>query len=145
MTEYKDYYGYKVSDDGHIIGKRGTELRPFVVGNKYLCVKIVEGYEYNTRVVHRIVAELFVYKPGPNFTKIVHINGNMFDNRACNLRWELDNREPPKSCKKVERSDGIEYRSISMCCKKNDMKRNILLMYIDTGKPDINGYKYRFI
>lgn len=39
-------------------------------------------------LLHRAVAELFVFNPDPEHkTHVDHINTDIHDNRACNLRW----------------------------------------------------------
>lgn len=90
----KSYKGYKVLEDGTIIGKFGRPLKPRKRGN-YLSVRIHQGdITKGNELIHRIIALCYVPKiSGKDFVN--HINGNKYDNRACNLEW-VDRSENQK-------------------------------------------------
>lgn len=75
---------YYIKPDGKIYRiKDDTEFVPCIDGNGYYQIRI-KGYD--TRLLHRIVAEAFIPNPD-NFPCIDHINRIRTDNRVENLRW----------------------------------------------------------
>lgn len=78
--------GYKVSDFGRVIGKRGCILYPERHISGYLRVSL--GGNLNRHYLHRLVADTFIENTNAKeFTIVNHKNGNKTDNRAINLEW----------------------------------------------------------
>lgn len=79
--------GYLVSDQGRILGRRGSTLQPHVVKGGYLRVHLrVSGRDQNV-LVHRMVAAVFI-GPCPAGHEVNHRNGNTADNRVTNLEYK---------------------------------------------------------
>ena len=85
---FKDFHGYKVYDNGVVIGKWGRPLTPSL--NKtsgYLIISIWEGLDKRkTHNIHRIMGKLFL----PNFKglpTIHHKDKNRKNNSLYNLEW----------------------------------------------------------
>jgi hypothetical protein len=119
FEKLKDWPGYSVSREGHILGKQGTVLStkckdPYVLVN--LCIK---GKVFRKRV-HRVVAEHFIPNP-ENLPQVDHIDGNKKNDCVDNLRWvtRMENayNKNTSLAKEVElvNPDGssIKFRSIA--------------------------------
>lgn len=80
---------YEISNFGNVrivLKEQKIELLKKRHKNKYLCVCLICKERYYTVAVHTLVARYFVENP-LNKRTIDHINGNIYDNRASNLRW----------------------------------------------------------
>lgn len=81
-----DYKGYKVCDDGTIIGTSGKVLTPKNNGYDYFSVCIYFNGKKLYEYIHRIVAKCFIPNPD-NKPCVNHINGIKSDNSVANLEW----------------------------------------------------------
>lgn len=75
--------GYRVSNFGRIRFPNGRMTYGSIHGGGYRRVYI-KGLSH---LVHRIVASAFLLQKDSNCNLIDHINGNKYDNKACNLQW----------------------------------------------------------
>ena len=77
--------GYQVSNLGNIKGKNGKIL---IGGIKrgYREVILVNNNKRYYKLVHRLVAEIFISNP-ENKLQINHIDGNKLNNKVDNLEW----------------------------------------------------------
>lgn len=79
--------GYRVSEDGTVIGQRGTPLKPQNNRGYKFVVICFRGKQYR-RMIHRLVAEAFLPNVDPErLTVVGFLNGDKSDVRAKNLRW----------------------------------------------------------
>ena len=78
--------GYKISNKGRIIGKKGILLKPNKNNYGYLSISIIleDGFRVNS--VHRAVAYLFLGKPKEG-QEVNHKDGNKENNCVENLEW----------------------------------------------------------
>lgn len=84
---------YMISDEGRVLSKRtqalvkeltlGSYRHPYYSRQTVLLDTDSSSYIFP---IHKLVAEAFVENPR-NLKQIRHINGNVYDNRASNLRW----------------------------------------------------------
>ena len=85
----KGFPNYEVSNLGNVRNDEGRLLSSHhperASGYCKVTMAIAEG-KYNSRTVHRIVAEAFIPNP-ENKPQIHHKNGDKADNRADNLEW----------------------------------------------------------
>lgn len=86
---------YMASSNGRVCGSHGARGKFRVLsptlhgreGREYLRVSFCINYKKKRKPVHQFVAEAF-YGPRPFAgAQVRHLNGNRFDNRACNLAW----------------------------------------------------------
>ena len=84
---WKDINGYKISNFGKIIGKRGRELKQYIGVAGYKSVTSVDlGELGKTTLVHRAVALAFIPNPN-NLPEVNHKDGNKLNNCVNNLEW----------------------------------------------------------
>lgn len=88
-----EYEGlYQVSNYGRLLNCKTGRILKGTTNGKY-AVFLIGGKNYTRYYAHRLVAILFVQKPNDlddydfEELEVDHINGNVFDNRADNLRW----------------------------------------------------------
>ena len=79
--------GYEVSNQGRVRNSRGRIVKPFT--DKSQVYDRIELWQHGIRkkaMVHILVAEAFI---GPKLKgyEVDHINTNIHDNRACNLKY----------------------------------------------------------
>lgn len=86
IREINGFNGYFVTEDGDIIGKRGTILKPFISKMGYKIATFYINGELKHKTVHRAVAEAFVdgYKAG---LTVNHKDENKLNNHYTNLEW----------------------------------------------------------
>lgn len=95
MEEWKEIKGfegrYEVSSLGRIrsippMSKKIRIRKNFVDKDGYEGCLLRSPNKYNTKKVHRLVAEAFIPNPDAKH-EVNHKNGNKKDNRAANLEW----------------------------------------------------------
>lgn len=84
--DFKEIYGYRVSECGTVLGKRGKPLIPFDNGRGYGIVSLLVGGKVLTKAVHRLVAEAWVENPKA-LPEVNHKDCDKWNNRAGNLEW----------------------------------------------------------
>ena len=86
IKDVEDHPGFKVCDDGTVIGKRGKPLIGHVDRCGYKEVLFSENGKTTQYLVHRLIAKAFVPNPD-NLDYVNHKDGNKLNNAAINLEW----------------------------------------------------------
>lgn len=86
------YGSYAVSDHGDVKRIKANRCRVGRILSQadhygYRCVNLCEHGKATSKLVHRLVCELFVGAPPSERHCVNHKNGIRFDNRAENLEW----------------------------------------------------------
>lgn len=82
----KDYFSYKVTEDGKIFNKHGKQLKTYDNGRGYQILQLrVDGKSF-TKAVHRVVAEAFLERPLED-SEVNHKDGDKLNNHVSNLEW----------------------------------------------------------
>ncbi|MCG7596363.1 NUMOD4 motif-containing HNH endonuclease [Mycobacterium sp. PSTR-4-N] len=92
--------------------RKGRVLKPSragAPGKDYPSVALGKG---NHRTIHRLVLETFV-GPCPDGTEACHNNGDRFDNRLDNLRWDT-----PSNNNRDKRSHGTDHMAQRTHCNR---------------------------
>jgi hypothetical protein len=86
FRELPDYPGFKIGNQGTIIGKRDRVLKVSMTENGYYMVIYSTPTSRKGLKVHKLVALAWIPNP-KNKPTVDHINRNRQDNRIENLRW----------------------------------------------------------
>jgi hypothetical protein len=88
----KKYFDYTVYEDGTIISKFGTILKPTISKNGYYFVNLHINKGRKKMYVHRIVALCYIDNP-ENKATVNHKDGDKGNNSVSNLEWltQIDN------------------------------------------------------
>lgn len=130
-----DFPGYLVGDNGTVISlrlKKPITLRFDYNYDGYVRVKLYNKHGAFKMFVHRLVAEAFV--PKRDGDKIVdHLDTNVENNAASNLRWCRDMRENLQNPLTIEkRKSGI--RHFNPKSKQGRLYERLKLAEMDAAK-----------
>lgn len=136
--------GYKISDKGRIIGKKGKLLKFHTNWCGYLMTNVIFEDGFHARSVHRAVAYAFIPNDDPiNKIEVNHIDGNKENNKVDNLEWVTKKENQEHEAKVLKQRNGeknyLSYFTdeqvieIYNLCKNTDMKhKDIAEMYHTT-------------
>jgi hypothetical protein len=87
IAQLRDYPGYSITPDGHVLGKSGKWLTWKQTKGGYLQVGLSYGGKQRWIGVHRLVALAWIGPPPTAIHQVAHWDGNPTNNQASNLRW----------------------------------------------------------
>ena len=82
----KKYFDYSVYEDGTIVGKLGSVLKPTKTKAGYFVVNLYINKKKKRMYVHRIVALCYIDNP-ENKATVNHKDGDKSNNSVNNLEW----------------------------------------------------------
>ena len=126
----KGFPRYSVSNYGNVKNNQtGRILKPDVGGRGYLGVLLSNNKTKCHKIVHKLVAEAFLFKPEDKKC-VDHINGNKLDNSLFNLRWCTHGENNQNSIIPSNNTSGVK----GVCFSK---RRNKWLAYIRCNRKQI--------
>lgn len=138
---------YEVSDKGNIksVNYRGTGKsairKQSISKNGYMRVILSDNGKNKTYFVHRLVAAAFIPNPD-NKQQVDHINGNLTDNRVCNLRWVTpkENSNNPVTVDKLKRILNNKPHYAAKGLAQYDLNGNLIKTYISFAEAKKSGF-----
>lgn len=89
--DHPDYPGYKFSPEGNVLSLKYKKPRLLKFGHQnsgYLQVNIANKQGvFSSRLVHRLISEIFINKKNKNASAVNHKDGNKKNNNISNLEW----------------------------------------------------------
>lgn len=88
-TEWRvipSFPAYLISVDGLVYSTLTNKIKSTYLANRYVCCGFQKDGKAKTKKVHHLVAEAFL-GPRPKGMFVCHIDGNVLNNKASNLRY----------------------------------------------------------
>jgi len=120
--------GYRVFENGVVLGKRGDKLAWYDNGRGYLITKINWDGAWKTKALHTVVCEAFHGKR-PEGCEAAHLDGDSTNNHKDNLKWltKTENR-------KQMYQDGRDVSGINNAnCKLSEGLVRTICHYLEQG------------
>lgn len=156
--EWREYNGYKISNFGKVINKKGKVLSTNVDMHGYVTTSITDYGGGRIKGMHRIVATMFIPNPN-NLPEVNHKDGNKENNRVDNLEWctkkeNMQHRSDVLGCmvgtdnptNKLTDEQVIEI--YNLCKDTNMLYKDIADMYnIVPSQVSliVGGYKWKYL
>ena len=103
----KDFENYGINIFGDVKNlTTGKILKPWLDGNGYYIVGLRENYKRVSKLIHRLLADLFI----PNLekkTNVDHIDRNRTNNKLLNLRWTTSSENNQNKSKRSDNTTGV--------------------------------------
>jgi hypothetical protein len=125
--------GYRVGDDGTVLGKHGRRLRPAKDTNGRPFVGLHVDGKRKLKGIHRIVLEAFA-GPCPEGKECAHKNGKCDDNRLSNLEWKT---HKDNMADRIPHGTHLEGEQITTSKITNSAAVKIADMLRDTGLSQV--------
>lgn len=143
--EYKDFYGYTISEYGDVYNKFGHKMASHDNGRGYLVVWLTLPQGRKIFGIHRLVALCFINNP-ENLPEVNHIVPDKLNNHYKNLEWVDRGRN-------IEHAYEHELRSAkgennSRCLTDEETVREICQLLEEKLTPSKirdMGYKYSLV
>ena len=141
LKEIENFPGYCVDNMGNVFSvKTGVILKPWKI-NGYNAVGLYKSGKRFVFLVHRLVAEAFICN-AENKEQVDHKNGNLTDNRVCNLRWATpkENSNNPVTIQKLKKSLSIKPHYLAKALQQYDLDGNLLKTYVSFSDAKKHGF-----
>ena len=141
LKEIGGFPGYCVDNTGNVFSvKTDVMLKPWKI-NGYNAVGLYRSGKRYVFLVHRLVAAAFILNPD-NKQQVDHINGNLTDNRVCNLRWVTpkENSNNPVTVDKLKRILNNKPHYAAKGLAQYDLNGNLIKTYISFAEAKKSGF-----
>lgn len=136
------YDGYRVNEEGVVIGKRGYPMIPCDNGRGYPIVTVTINGKKTSKALHRIVAEAWIPNP-EGLSDVNHKDSNRWNCHKDNLEWKTHGGNIAYSYEHGQRSAVGEGNARAVITEKEVRE---ICEFIDQGLPSTvirdKGYPY---
>ena len=125
-TNIKDYPNYAISTYGNVENMNTCKILKYGMDVKkgYYFVNLCRNGKYESRNVHRLVADAFIPNP-ENKETVDHRDGNRLNNNISNLRWATRSEQARNT--KIQSNNVSGVRGVSFINSRNKWSARICI------------------
>lgn len=145
----------RIANRGVMKRVKGRVLKHRIGEHGYHIVALCKNGTFKNMKVHRLVANAFVGR-ARGMNEVNHKDGNKDNNSADNLEWcsrkhnirhsvEIGLRKPPANRRKVRRSDGVVFESITDAARSIGSSSGSVCNMLKGKTKHVRGYSFEYV